>query len=324
MKRFVMRSAGFCIFLFVLLVIGIMIPPYGVDDSLLFALPDKVERLTKLQSPKIVLIGGSSCSFGFDSEIIEDSIGMPVVNMAAHAGLGLKYFLDQVREYIKPGDIVLLSLEYGQLVDGDNAAFYGGDVLVPVVVDIDRDAIKDLDAGQWLTVLRNVWLYSARKLITLAEGPIEESFRGEAVARTRMGHYGRFSFNELGDVRKELISKCLPVKTAKTEEGTLLEPALDYLEQFSKYVEGVGAHFFITYSSMQRSSYLPIEKLAGRIHRVLIQRGLTVIGAPAQFSVDDAELFDTPYHLNAKAREMKTKRFVPLLKKHINMAIDAR
>jgi hypothetical protein len=319
MKRFVLRSVGFAVFLFALLVAGIWIPPIGVDDSLLFALPDKMARLEKLKSPKLVLIGGSSCSFGYESRILEDTTGLPVVNMAAHAGLGLKYFIDQVREHIRPHDIVVLSLEYQQLADAEHPTFYGESVLVPVVVDIDPDAVNDLDANQWKSVLRNLGYYSANKLVGLFEKSIEEILRKDALEKTRWGHYGRMAFNEYGDVRKELVMTGMSVPPRKGQDEPILKHALDYLVEFDRYLEGMGAHFLVTYPAMQRSSLVKITGMASAIDSALSAHGIAVIGKPAMFAVDDEDLFDTAYHLNARARERHTMRFASLLKKHLSL-----
>ncbi|MBE0643865.1 MAG: hypothetical protein IH600_07270 [Bacteroidetes bacterium] len=317
MKRFVIRAAGFGFFLLAILVAGIWLPPSGMNDSLLFALPDKMVRLEKLKSPRIVLIGGSSCSFGFESRIIEERTGRPVVNMGAHAGLGLKYFIDQVRDKIARDDIVVLSIEYEQLADGESPAFYGGSLLVPVVVDIDQYAVNDLDVNQWKTILKNIGYYSANKMVGHVETPIAAIFRKQALKKRKWGHYGRMSFNEYGDVRKELISVGFSVEPSKSCDGPLLKPAFEYLIRFDRYLKDMGAHLLVTYPAMQRSSLVKIAGFASEVDSALIAGGLTIIGKPTMFGVEDKDLFNTMYHLNASGRERHTLRFATLLQKHL-------
>ena len=59
--------------------------PSQYDKTFLGALRDKYERLTSLEEPKIVIIGGSSAAFGLDSAVIEEHTGMPVVNFGLYA-----------------------------------------------------------------------------------------------------------------------------------------------------------------------------------------------------------------------------------------------
>lgn len=48
-------------------------------------------RLDSLRGTnKIVIVAGSNGSFSINSEIIEDSLHMPVVNTSTHAGLGVR------------------------------------------------------------------------------------------------------------------------------------------------------------------------------------------------------------------------------------------
>ena len=60
---------------------------YNYQASLI----DKVERLTSIDEPKIILVGHSNLSFGIKSEMLEEALGMPVVNLGLHGGLGNAY-----------------------------------------------------------------------------------------------------------------------------------------------------------------------------------------------------------------------------------------
>ena len=58
------------------------------QDNYNASLLDKVERLNNIHEPKIVLLGNSNLAFGIDSQMIEDELNMPVVNMGLHGSLG--------------------------------------------------------------------------------------------------------------------------------------------------------------------------------------------------------------------------------------------
>ena len=69
------------------------IPPQ-YSDTFVGELDDKFERLTSIEEPKVVVVGGSSVAFGLESEILEKYVGMPVVNFGLYAALGTKVMLD--------------------------------------------------------------------------------------------------------------------------------------------------------------------------------------------------------------------------------------
>lgn len=73
---------------------------------------EKHLRLEKTPPPRTILVGGSNVSFGFDSRLLEEGLGKPVINMGLAAGLGIEFMLNEVRSHISAGDTVLLSFEY--------------------------------------------------------------------------------------------------------------------------------------------------------------------------------------------------------------------
>lgn len=70
---------------------------------------DKIARLKSIKEPKIILAGNSNVVFGFDSEKIEKELGMPVVNMGLHGGLGNAFLERMGTLTVNEGDIVIIS-----------------------------------------------------------------------------------------------------------------------------------------------------------------------------------------------------------------------
>lgn len=63
---------------------------------------------------KIVLYAGSNGLFSHRCETIEQSLGVPCVNAALHAGLALDMAFESLKPLLAPGDLLLLPLEYSQ------------------------------------------------------------------------------------------------------------------------------------------------------------------------------------------------------------------
>lgn len=74
---------------------------------------DKMKRLESINEPKIVLISNSNLAFGIQSDLIEEAIGMPVVNLGLHGGLGNVFHERMPLFNIRAGDIIVIShLDY--------------------------------------------------------------------------------------------------------------------------------------------------------------------------------------------------------------------
>ena len=85
--------------------------PSQFSNTFVGALDDKYERLSSIEEPKVVVIGGSSVAFGLDSEKMEELLDMPVVNFGLYAAIGTKAMVDLSRDQIKSGDVVVLAPE---------------------------------------------------------------------------------------------------------------------------------------------------------------------------------------------------------------------
>ena len=95
----------------------LLAPPRAGASSGLATMFDKHRRLHTLPSGKIVLIGGSNVSTGIDSEAIEKALHLNVVNMGLGASLGLRYMMQEVKDDIRPGDLLVILPEYDYFLD---------------------------------------------------------------------------------------------------------------------------------------------------------------------------------------------------------------
>lgn len=94
-------------FLFVLIFV-IILPQYKYDMNA--SILDKIDRAESTHEPQLLLVGDSNLVFGIDSAEIEKELGIPVVNMGLHAGLGNEFLLKIAEFYAEPGDTVVVSL----------------------------------------------------------------------------------------------------------------------------------------------------------------------------------------------------------------------
>ena len=72
----------------------------------------KQQLCRETPSPKVLILSGSNALFGFDSDRLAHFLERPVINFGLHAGLSLEYLLNRYDLSLKPGDWVILPLEY--------------------------------------------------------------------------------------------------------------------------------------------------------------------------------------------------------------------
>lgn len=79
-----------------------------------YLLTKKTAMLEACMEEKIVLLGGSSVLYGFNTNEMQRRLGKPTFNAGVNVGLGFRYMLDKIEPHLKPGDHVVLPLEFNQ------------------------------------------------------------------------------------------------------------------------------------------------------------------------------------------------------------------
>ena len=109
MKRFIVKLALLptLIFILPLILLFTVCPQYTHEYTASFI--DKIHRLESIKEPKIVLVSNSNLAFGIQSDLIEREIGMPVVNLGLHGGLGNAFHERMPLFNLTEGDIILVA-----------------------------------------------------------------------------------------------------------------------------------------------------------------------------------------------------------------------
>lgn len=72
----------------------------------------KVALAQTIESPRLIVTGGSGAHYTINAEVLEAELGLPVLNMGIDGPVGLNLILPSVLPQIEAGDTVLLIPEY--------------------------------------------------------------------------------------------------------------------------------------------------------------------------------------------------------------------
>jgi hypothetical protein len=293
----------FSIPLTLMILVGMILPPTPrASTSLLFAKVEKNTLLKKVPLPRLILVGGSNLSFGINSQMLKDSLKLNPINTGIHASIGLKYMMNDVLDNIRAGDIVIIAPEYEQFY-GNYAD--GGDELLRIVVDVDRESLDTLDLKQWLNILPYFPRFSLSKL-----KPSEYFFQQSS----QIGVYERRAFNKYGDVYIHWnlpSSEFQPMgKNYKNINQNIIKEMIDFREKVLKK----GAILYITFPGFQYSSFENDQENIFEIEKGLIENGFVLLGTPERYKMPDNMMFDTPYHLNKEGVDLRTQKLIEDLK----------
>ena len=307
MFRFLTKFILFGILFFSIIIIGFFLPNKKGFENMHYSIYDKHELLNRNTEKRIILVGGSSLAFGIYSPYISDSFNIEVINTAIHGGYGLKFMVDDIIPYIHENDIVILAPEYASYF---NNGFYGNEILVQLI-DAYPKAIQTFSLKQFYLHIGDFCKISILKLRTFSSSFFKEKKNRE------VGTYERKSFNKCGDIvlhwnkPKENI-------THKKIKGQYNKESIDYIAAFQKNISAKKATLFISYPSLNRSSYNLNKDVINELEQSLKKINIKTLGSPLSYSFNDSLYFDTRYHLSKEGQFLRTEILINDLKKHIN------
>jgi hypothetical protein len=309
MKKLILKAIIFFFLAFVPLILCLyFLPDPKSEKSVVGAVIDRHEMLSKLNSPKIILVGGSNVGMGFNSLEIINTFKLPVINSGISGWFGLKYIVNDIKPYINKGDVVVLCVSYSSYENTKDNDFIGNNMFIPVLFDIDPKSRKNLDLNQWKRIAPFLGHYTFSK--------IKQLFFEEKAT----GIYQRNSFNKYGDFVAHLnLPKpafVTPEQKCTGNEG--INPfVIPFLQNFKKFILSKGATLVILPPSLQESSFDNQIFIIQKIDSALKKNNLSFIANPARYKFDNKYIYDFEYHLNKPGVEINTKLAIEDLSKVI-------
>ncbi len=286
-----------------------LIPNKKLINNSLYANIDKHHRLDSLPSPKIVFVGGSNLGFGLDTRRLQDSLHIPVVNMGLHAGLGLKFMLNEVKSSIKKGDIVVLSPEYHHFFS--NNLLDGEKVLVALLFDVNRKDLQYITFSQAIHLIPLTVEYSVSKLMRKQMDVMDEDVNNEFEK-----NYKRNSFNKYGDEVMHWNYPNQPIH--QMAEAVINEnissSTLGLIRNFDHSLRSIGASLIVIPPAFMHSSSISYANVIDKIEIRLKQQQTPFAIKPVSFVFPDSLFFNTVYHLNRQGVEERTDVIIQLMK----------
>ena len=307
MKKFLIKVIfGFLMFILVNAMLVCLVPKD--QNNYYFAWKDKIERLQSLQSPRLILVGGSSVVYSTDTKMLGDSLGMTAYNMGLHAGIGIKYPVDDLLQYIRKGDIVVLQIEYPNLVSGGNG---DPENLPEFMVINDWHGFSHLTTGQWSSIARGLPFVALGNLKRIIKRCIGRSWNHASMGPTY--EYGRDGFNYYGD---EIMHYKYPDKTIilpeKKDKRPISEKFVTWLFAVKNKYEQAGAQIIlmppVCIESQFKLDYN--EEYMEKLRKL----GCPYIVDPRNMIQPDSLAFDTGYHMNVEGTRRNSLNMIKVLK----------
>jgi hypothetical protein len=264
---------------------------------------DKKRAVAMERPPKLLIVGGSNALFGFSAERIETKYGIPAVNFATHAGLGLRYILDSARPFVKPGTTIVLAIEYN---------LYGKPKRSQIeflhLLGYDFEYFRNLPLRAQIDVLTGTeWLGWARiiKARLIGDARRSDSYQSET-----LNSYGDETGNRAENRNDYVVARLGAIPSGGNID--ISPEAIALIKDFAEYAKERDARVVVTYPNVLRNTVnfavnVPtFADLAGRLDKF----GVPLIGTASANAFDLKVALDTVSHQTREGQIAATDRLV--------------
>lgn len=260
---------------------------------------------------KIIILSGSNSFYGFKAEQFEKYTGRTTINMAIQGSLGLNFMFYYTKPFLQRGDILILPLEYGVLLTNNNHNYLSSHVSY---VYSGFDYFNTLPFKEKLSYLRSFkkdyFEESLKRRIT--GNDIYPSLYLERCVNSK----GDMICNKSSEKIRENLHKLVVAQgfqdtllTNQNNNESLPEyESLKILSDFLLWAKDNGIIVVGTYPN-SIDTLIKNKSLVARINRWYIDHNQLFIGEPSESFFPENMMYDTVYHLNADAAELRTRRF---------------
>lgn len=294
---------------------------YGFSFGYMSGLKIKHQRAKEITQPKIMFVGGSNLAYGIDSEMVENTLSIPVVNLALHGGLGVKFILNQAQKFLKKDDIIFISIEYF-MGKGDYKLIEQTCLEFPEIADLQIFSLKE-EVQHNLNKTREELV----KLVENKEKPLKHKLKNRRWnADAKKNYNPLLMFNKYGDFTSHLSRRSqYERRSDETKFQYRYWEGIKLLNKFQAEAKEKGATVFFIYPSLAKSIF---DKHIGTIAK--FRKDLNnhldfeVLNNPEDFVFEDSLFYDTHYHLIKEGRAIRTKKQLQFFmeNKHLRHCVE--
>ncbi|PHJ61295.1 hypothetical protein VF14_09505 [Nostoc linckia z18] len=287
----------------------------GTEDWISVAQKHKKNKALSVLGNKILIVAGSNALFGISAETISQEIGIPTVNLAIHAGLDIKYILDDAKKSIAEGDIVLLPLEYSAYMwDGEISNTY-----LKHVLSNDPEYFHSLSTVEKFNHILKI--SNTDIVLSLFMNNIRQDVFFDLHKTLKTKCYTGFSFNGFGDELCNIGGKALDTLPVQFDIGENYKiDSHGIIEDFLNWCKHKKVKVLALYPVMQQKEQYHQKKYQlffDDIKKYYQHNKIPILGDPYQATLQHNLMFDTHYHPNDIGRKIRTQQVISLIKPYI-------
>lgn len=271
------------------------------EDNIYSSLNDKHKYIEMSPKNNIIVIGGSNVLMGIDSELMEEELDYNVVNMGINAGIGLRFMINDIKDYIKRGDIIVICSEYAHYTGKLN----GESALLFLLKQIPSE-LKYISTENIPVMIEGFPYFLRSQVAGILKGMEVDPIQN------------RKNLNKNGDLIGHINISGFNVNFTKSNFGDIDNEVFDVLNEFYDYTKKLGADVVISYPSIFDEVFYSWKNDIKNLDKLLRENtNIEIISDYNNYKFTNNEMFDSIYHLNGQGRKHRTEQLIEDLKMYL-------
>ncbi len=275
----------------------------------------KSNMANSIDTPKLVIVAASNARFGISCSQIHKETSISCLNGATTFPLGTDYILTRSRSWLKPGDLVLLPLEYGHyLHDGKPS-----NLLIDYVLSRDPKYLLSLNLIDQVRFISGISLERVEQGI-VAKFQTPQS-RNSGNQSATINEYGDETANRKADMTQKQIQTI--AKMTSNNEISESITSSQGMSSIIKFINWCKKHNINVIATWPNTIYFEVYKEPRQqeffqsIEKFYQSQGVFILGKPEDFMYDKSMFYDSIYHLHDLGTNQRTKELIDLIKPYL-------
>lgn len=254
-------------------------------------------RLDSLQGKKkIVIIAGSNGGFSINSQVLHDSLKLPVVNTSTHAGIGVRMQFEMYKDLLEKGDIVVFCPEYYS----DKRRLYGESTIFRILSTHMPKAYLKMNFIQWLNTIKYLGIHFQEARKNKGRLPFEGAYSAKSVNR----------FGDISFPREHQNMKGSP----QLFKGKMDKETTEYFQYIHMFSKDKGINLIYLPPTLIESNYINQKPQIDSLVIFMQNNNIPFHANPKRYVFKDSLFFDTSYHMTSQGAIIRTLNLVEDIK----------
>ena len=307
------RNILICVFLMAAALLIIWHAPGTIPHDLA-ALVNKKEMLISKPSPRMIFIGGSSV-LSLNSPLIERELKYSVINMSLWGGLATSKHIEEIKPFVRSGDIIVITMEYGTLLDNKYYHYTltnDEGVKFFFLMSPERHIPRYCSKKEYFSLLKIIHELSQMKIKSFIRNVTTLNI--SHLFDNGFPNYHE-EFNSNGD-RAHPYMIFRPLAGMKTTFNYPDRNHITFLNDFCDYAAQKNARVFFYFSPFPEQQYRENIRFINAYYDLM--KGSfkgTLLNKTTDFMYPEKYFADTIYHLNEKGEKIRTPKLIEMLKR---------